>query len=83
MEPTPGPWMIFEGGTIGSASVRSPSTIVLNAGSVKGDTIGTAMMNARLIAAAPELLEWLKKILEEVDASKWKEAHEVIAKVIT
>jgi hypothetical protein len=45
-------------------------------------------MNARLIAAAPELLEWLKKMLAEVDAgngetpetSRWQEAHAVIAK---
>ena len=87
-KPTPGPWMIFEGGDIGSASVRSPSTTVLNAGSVKGANIGTAIMNACLITAAPELLEWLKKVLAEVDAgnnetpetSRWKEAHEVIAK---
>jgi hypothetical protein len=87
IEPTPGPWMIFEGGDIGSASVRSPSTTVLNAGSVKGATIGTAMMNSRLIAAAPELLKWLKEILADVDAgnnetpetSRWQEAHAVIA----
>jgi len=47
------------------------------------------MMNARLIAAAPELLKWLKEMLAEVDAgncetsetSRWKEAHEVIAKI--
>jgi len=45
-------------------------------------------MNARLIAAAPELLKWLKEILADVDAgngetpetSRWQEAHAVIAK---
>jgi hypothetical protein len=48
-----------------------------------------SMMNTRLIAAAPELLEWLKKMLAEVDAgncetpetSRWKEAHEFITKI--
>ena len=47
------------------------------------------MMNARLIAAAPELLKWLKKMLADVDAgncetpetSRWQEAHAVIAKI--
>ena len=42
-------------------------------------------MNARLIAAAPELLKWLKEILADVDAgngetpetSRWQEAHAV------
>jgi len=46
-------------------------------------------MNARLIAAAPELLKWLKKMLADVDAgncetpetSRWQEAHAVIAKI--
>lgn len=56
-EHTPGPWMIFNGGDIGSAAVRRPETIVVKAGAVKGVTIGQAMKNARLIAAAPELLE--------------------------
>ena len=48
-----------------------------------------SMMNSRLIAAAPELLKWLKEILADVDAgngetpetSRWKEAHAVIAKI--
>lgn len=49
--------MIFNGGDIGSAAVRRPETIVIKAGTVKGETIGEAMKNALLIAAAPELLE--------------------------
>ena len=53
---TPGPWMIFPSGDIGSAAVRTPEHTVINAGSVKGDSIQTAMSNAKLIAAAPELL---------------------------
>ena len=62
---TPGPWMIFEGGDIGSASVRLPETTVIKSGTVKGETIGSAMCNARLIAAAPELLAALRRLLDE------------------
>lgn len=61
---TPGPWMIFNGGDIGSAAVRRPETIVIKAGTVKGETIGEAMKNARLIAAAPELLEACQMALD-------------------
>lgn len=59
---TPGPWMIFDDGDIGSASVRTPDTTVVRSGTVKGQTIGEAMSNARLIAAAPELLAALRAI---------------------
>lgn len=62
---TPGPWMIFPGGDIGSAAVRRPEMIVIKAGTVKGENIGTAMKNAKLIAAAPELLEACKYWLED------------------
>jgi hypothetical protein len=55
---TPGPWMIYGDGKIGSASVRRfPDMTVIQPGTVKGETIATAMANARLIAAAPDLLE--------------------------
>jgi hypothetical protein len=54
---TPGPWRIYDGGMIGSASVRRfPEMAVTEPGSIKGETIGVGMANARLIAAAPELL---------------------------
>jgi antitoxin component of MazEF toxin-antitoxin module len=57
---TPGPWMIFESGDIASAAVRTPDHLVIKSGTVKGQTIAVAMANAKLIAAAPELLESLK-----------------------
>lgn len=60
---TPGPWRIYAGGMIGSASVRRfPAMTVLEPGNVKGETIGVAMQNAKLIAAAPEMKEALEFI---------------------
>lgn len=65
---TPGPWRIYEDGMIGSASVRRfPDMTVLQPGTVKGETIGVAMANARLIAAAPLLLHALKDVLDRDD----------------
>ncbi len=64
---TPGPWMIFPDGDIGSASVRRPDTTVIRAGTIKGETIGVAMANARLIAAAPDLLEFAANYLLSQD----------------
>lgn len=62
---TPGPWMIFGNGDIGSAAVRIPETIVLRAGSVKGQTIGEACQNARLIARAPEMADQIARLEAE------------------
>lgn len=60
---TPGPWMIFENGDIGSAAVRTPEHTVIKSGTVKGATIGEAMANAQLIAAAPDMLQRLRDIV--------------------
>lgn len=67
---TPGPWTIFENGDIGSASVRTPDTLVIAAGQVRGATIGEAMANARLIAAAPELLAACEEFVRKVESGK-------------
>lgn len=77
---TPGPWMIYDDGTIASAAVRTPDHTVLLPGTVKGATIGEAMENARLIASAPELahranewadmacngIQWLRNIRDGI-----------------
>jgi len=67
---TPGPWMIFLSGHIASASVRTPETTVAHPGTIRGQTIGEAMANARLIAAAPELLVALNALVAWMDASE-------------
>jgi hypothetical protein len=81
---TPGPWSFKDGFVLAVGPVNDP----------EGDAVAhivdhplEAFDNARLIAAAPDLLERLKEILADVDAgngetpetSRWQEAHAVIA----
>lgn len=79
---TPGPWMIFQSGNIGSAEVRTPVHLVIASGNVKGENIETAMANARLIAAAPELLEALDNLVNtpEVRIEDMQQARAALAK---
>lgn len=63
--------MIFPGGDIGSASIRRPDTVVIRSGTVKGETIGQAMANARLIVKAvnchEELITALRGVLRRFE----------------
>lgn len=63
---TPGPWKIGRdisfGGRFGGKTIRGSSTVAI---AVFGSGRGGA--NARLIAAAPELLAALRDIVEAVD----------------
>ncbi len=75
-EHTPGPWQIVEN----SGTVRRPCTIVGNSGAIVCETYWDALLeehdnecgaNARLIAAAPELLEVVRELAE----TPWGEIH--------
>lgn len=70
-EPTPGPWKI--GAAIHAATCPAFHVIAPGIGfpaHVFGDTVAEAKANARLIAAAPELLDALRRYvdLEEYSA---------------
>lgn len=86
---TPGPWRIEE--HYGKAKDEPPEKLRLcflsiNAGSeiVASTWANPHLANARLIAAAPELLYWLKKLAREEflgSQQHWhKELFEAIAK---
>lgn len=58
-QPTPGPWSIERDG----CSVTMGAQVVATAIAPDGATIGEQRANARLIAAAPEMLAALSRIL--------------------
>ncbi len=64
---TPGPWIVSRGANVKPFSVEAATSTIADIYRAKGH--GTCEANARLIAAAPELLEACreaKKLLEEV-----------------
>lgn len=80
---TPGPWT-FKGRTVRGPHPRDPegrTRIVVNAIWDRGTYVGEAEANARLIAAAPELLEALEIALDCAGDAWWAEkAEAAIAK---
>ncbi|MBC2594913.1 hypothetical protein H5P28_11655 [Ruficoccus amylovorans] len=90
-KPTPGPWAYnatsegwFDVGPIGGR-YRGCTANVFNAECIGGITNAEAEANARLIAAAPDLLEALEDIVDVLDAlgealAKVKDARAAIAK---
>lgn len=88
---TPGPWGNYEEGDYWGVETPSVSIVVWgNAedgddGGVRGKTIEEARANARLIAAAPDLLEALKAFVKAGDGHDdftelWPVAAAAIAK---
>jgi hypothetical protein len=59
---TPGPWHPFNAGWITSARGPICAMYAMKSGNYEDDTEG--LSNARLIAAAPELLEALKELAD-------------------
>lgn len=73
MSATPGPWRIEAGQTGGWAiEVDEPRFMVLCARAPWPEHIEESEANARLIAAAPDLLESLRVLIDEID--RWEEA---------
>lgn len=80
---TPGPWRMGEARANGEVLIYGYRQIVASAIDMHREY--TAEANARLIAAAPELLEVLEEIVEmlELGVDPWgalKDAHAAIAK---
>jgi hypothetical protein len=80
---TPGPWEFDESFPAGAFVTATSGEIVADTFFVAGDTdISTA--NARLIAAAPELLERLEELLEYNEilrgSAVYKRAQDAITK---
>lgn len=68
---TPGPWT-FKGRTVRGPHPRDPegrTRIVANAIWGRGTYVGEAEANARLIAAAPEVLEALEELFYLIDGA--------------
>lgn len=79
MKHTPGPW------EVGSTIESDTQAIIHDGDSVLAilTTIPPNPANARIIAAAPDLLEALRKMADMVEAEvlgpEWAWAHEIIA----
>lgn len=74
---TPGPWRIFGANRYECPGIDAESTSIIVFGrrfdqnqncGVQGNTLEECQANARLIAAAPELLEALKRAVEWMEA---------------
>lgn len=74
---TPGPWSVGNGSRVTGFTVKIATDELL----VGGRGL-TSEANARLIAAAPELLEALQRLVDVVDpeSTGWNEAVAAIAK---
>ena len=84
---TPGPWYIYEDGDSPGIEASACSIVVFGLeeddGGVGGRTTEEAKANARLIAAAPDLLEALQHLMvahgEQLDYA-FQQAQDAIAK---
>lgn len=73
---TPGPWKIGTPGPNGCYTVGTQGglmTAMIAHSICEPDQVDTANANARLIAAAPELLEALEEIVAAADGDGWNQ----------
>ena len=74
---TPGPWAVTEGYLW--RGIRAPSRVIANVRIVGGVVENEVDANARLIAAAPDMLTALESIMAE--SSRDDDDHDVIAAI--
>ena len=66
-EHTPGPWRVETRGGMAGREVRAVATYVVATVNTTSNDEGNREANARLIAAAPELLTALREMVKAVD----------------
>ena len=91
---TPGPWNILEyvkaetPAVHGAHGIFAPGAVLPIVGEVFGGTLEESDANARLIAAAPELLDALRNILDgqlvgtiDTDAARFSDARALLGRL--
>ena len=72
MKPTPGPWHVANG-----VQIRGEREQIAKVWMMRG---GEGNANARLIAAAPELLEALAEVVNAADGESWSQLGPSLSK---
>ena len=72
MKPTPGPWHVANG-----VQIRGEREQIAKVWMMRG---GEGNANARLIAAAPELLEALAEVVNAADGEGWSQLDPSLSK---
>lgn len=75
---TPGPWNVVEGRTQGSVEIFADQKAIAECW--RRNDAPTEIANARLIAAAPDLLEALREMV--VKAYEWHPSHTEKARAV-
>lgn len=75
---TPGPWFIDNGRAIGPKSTEDDQSygMIIPVGWVEFDPeVEVQVANQRMMAAAPELLEALQKMVSKAHKQNWNDAY--------
>jgi hypothetical protein len=76
---TVGPWSLNRGAQADAYAVESSTRTIAHVKYSRSE--GETIANARLIAAAPELLDFVEKILPSLELAAHDHALELLAKV--